>query len=368
MNYSLQAYFKHFNQIQDIYGLKRAFQISYKVAKTRITKMPNDISIEAAGFCNFRCPMCIQGRSINDLERATKLLNFDNYKKFIDEVQDFLVQISLYYAGEPTLNRNLPKMIEYASKKNILTYINTNAALLDKPDFRKALIDSGLYRLHFSVDGATPETYLKYRVGGNFAVTLDNIRNFVKERGNRKTPILAMQTITSNTTLPEFDAYAELCKELGVERAFATTYHIDQRRHAPSKEELADVPMGGKYSRYSHVDSEGYAVKKEPKSDSCPWLDSVYILSDGTIVHCCYDEEAEHTFGNVFEHGFKKLWNDPAYAKWRKEEAKPMKLDLCKTCTATSAGWIDLYTEDRFKKKAPKVAPTAPLQAPVPQA
>jgi radical SAM protein with 4Fe4S-binding SPASM domain len=347
MNYSLSAYWKQGRQLSALYGVPRALHLAYKVAKTRLKKLPNDISIEAAGFCNFRCPMCIQGRSISDLERSAKLLSMENYKKFIDEIADFAVQISLYYAGEPTLNKNLPKMIEYAAKKNILTYINTNAALLDKKEFRQALIQSGLHRLHISFDGATKATYEKYRVGGNFEKVLENIRNFVQERGERKTPLLAMQTIATHTTIPEFKAYEKLAKDLGIERAFATTYHIDQRRKPPSSQELADVPISGELSRYSHVDDKGYAVKKVPRSTHCPWLDSVYVLSDGTLVHCCYDEEAEHTFGNVFINGFKKTWNHPVYRRWREREAKPMKLELCRTCTATSASWIPFFENDR---------------------
>jgi radical SAM protein with 4Fe4S-binding SPASM domain len=349
MNYQLSSYVKQFRQLTEIYGLQRTLHLSYKLGRTKWLGMPNDISIEAAGFCNFRCPMCIQGRSISDLDRATKLLSLENYKKFIDEIADFAVSVSLYYAGEPTLNKNLPQMIAYANEKNILTYINTNGALLGDKELRRGLIESGLYRLHFSVDGATPGTYAKYRVGGKFEETIKNIRDFVQDRGQRKTPILAMQTIVTQSTIPEFDAYVELCKELGVEKAFGATYHIDQRRKAPEAAELADVPIGGNFSRYSHVDKEGFAVKKTPKSSHCPWIDSVKVLSDGTIVHCCYDEEAEHTFGNVFkEGGFKKLWTDPKYVKWRKEEAKPMKLDLCKTCTVTSASWIDLYEGPRL--------------------
>jgi radical SAM protein with 4Fe4S-binding SPASM domain len=348
VNYPLAAYYGQFRDLVSLYGLRRTLHLSYKVAKTRLQNLPNDISIEAAGFCNFKCPMCIQGRSISDLDRNAKLLSFDNYKKVIDEIQDFAVQISLYYAGEPTLNRNLPKMIEYAAKKNILTYINTNGALLDKKEFRLALIESGLHRLHFSFDGATKATYEKYRVGGTFEKVLENIRNFVSERGNQKTPLVAMQTIVTNTTIPEFEAYQKLARELGIEKAFGTTYHIDQRRKPPSQEELADVPISGPLSRYREIDQHGYAVKKEPLSPDCPWLDSIYILSDGTVIHCCYDEEAEHAFGNVFQNGFRKTWFEPGYVKWRKEEAKPMKLDLCRSCTATSASWIPFFDTRRI--------------------
>lgn len=316
--------------------------LSYRVIKTRLLGYPYDISIEPAGFCNLKCPMCIQARSMTDIERERKLLSFQDFKKVIDDIKGFAVSVSLFYAGEPLLNKDLFRMIEYATQHRILTYISTNGVLLANQEVRAKLLRSGLFKLHISFDGASAEVYEKHRVGANFEEVKESIRLFVKERGSAKLPIIAMQTIVDKSTLPQVSNYILLAKELGVDKAFMTNMHIDQYRQSASREMLDDLIVGGKYSRYERIE-DGRAIPKKDYS-KCPILNSLYILTDGTVVHCCYDYEGKYTFGNAFETDLKKIWKEPKYIKWRKEWAGPMKLPLCSSCTITAAGsWNTIY-------------------------
>ena len=343
-SFLIKRYLRNFIIILKRVGLRRTLILSYRILKTKVLKYPSDISIEAAGFCNLSCPMCIQAKSMTDIEREKKVLSFENFKKVIDDIKGFAFHISLYYAGEPLLNKNLFKMIDYATKYDILTYINTNGVLLENPKIRFGLLNSGLFRLHVSFDGATPEVYEKYRVGADFQKIKEGIRSLVKERGSAKTPIIAMQMIATKTTLPQIDKYAALAKELGVDKAFLATMYLDQYRQNAPKELLDDVIIGGKYSRYEKL-VNGRAIPKRDYS-TCPTLNSVYILADGSLLHCCYDYEGEYMFGNVFETDLKKLWKDPKYIKWRNEEAKFLKLPICNSCTATISSnsyWIPVY-------------------------
>lgn len=338
----LRRYLKNLIIILKRVGFLHAVILSYRVLKTRLLGYPRDISVEPAGFCNLNCPMCIQAKSRTDLGREKKILSFEDFKKLVDDIKGFAVSISLFYAGEPLLNKELPKMINYANKHKILTYINTNGVLLTDPKLRSELLRSGLFRLHISFDGASSEVYEKHRVGAKFSEVKEAIRSLVKERGSTKTPIIAMQTIIDKTTLPQIEDYKKLARELGVDKAFLTTMHVDQYREKASKELLNDLIVGGKYSRYERIEN-GRAV---PKKDyrTCPVLNSLYILTDGTVVHCCYDYEGEYTFGNAFKTDIKKIWKRPDYVRWRKEEAGPMKLPLCDSCTITAAGsWITVY-------------------------
>ena len=346
MRFGIGQYANQFRLLSQIYGVRRALRTSYKVVKTQLRGLPNDISIEAAGGCNLKCPMCIQAVPERTKARiATGLLSFDDFKSVVDDVADFAIQISLFYRGEPTINKDLPRMIRYATDRGLLTYINTNGLMLRHAWMRRELIDAGLHRMHVSVDGANPETYETYRVGGNLHDVVSYVRAFMNDRGSRKIPIVALQTIATKRTLPEFDSYVEMAKTTGVDKAFAASMHLDQYKRDPTPPELEDAIVGHEFSRYASVEN-GRAVKKDLGHTTCPWNQSLYIDSDGTAIHCCYDQAAETSFGNVFQTGVKNLWFRPDYVRWRDDVAKPMTMTMCESCTATSASWHDLWVKD----------------------
>jgi MoaA/NifB/PqqE/SkfB family radical SAM enzyme len=329
------------------FGTARTLGIAYRFIRSKLLGYPADITIEIVSYCNLKCPMCIQAKSMTNIERENRTINIDDFKKIIDDIKSFAVQVSLFYAGEPLLNKALPEMIGYASKSGLLTYINTNGLLLDNPEYRKAILQSGISKIHVSLDGATPETYENYRVGSDFTKITDNIKSLVIERGSSPTPVIAIQMIATRKTIPEIEAYSDLAKYLGVDKAFCTTMYIDQYKSTPSRSLLDDLPENPTYSRYQRVENNN-AVLKSNRSARCDTNRTIYILTDGKVIHCCYDYDAENSFGNAFETDVKKIWKSEKYTKWRNEEAKPMKLPLChKSCTVGIPDqWITLYEKN----------------------
>ena len=235
-------------------------------------------------------------------------------------------------------------MIRYASKKGLLTYINTNGVLLDTPEKRRDILESGISKIHISLDGASPEIYNHYRVGSDFDIILENIKNLVNERGSSPKPMIAIQMIATKKTVPEIQKYRELAERLKVDKAYCTSLYIDQYRRNPSQSLLDDLPDNLMYSRYKNVDNHR-AILKDSRHKRCHTDRTCYILTNGNVIHCCYDYEGEYSFGNAFETDFKKIWKSPDYVEWRKKKAKPMMLSLChESCTVGIPNqWITLY-------------------------
>ena len=94
--------------------------------------------------------------------------------------------------NEPLLIKDFHKYIKYAYDKNFIDImINTNGSPLTARRSQE-LLDSGLTRLRFSLDAATPETYKKVRVGSlPLAKVIKNIETFLelKEKGGYKLPV-----------------------------------------------------------------------------------------------------------------------------------------------------------------------------------
>ena len=93
-------------------------------------------------------------------------MDFEKYKRIIDEGSEHnCPSVEPQGTNEPLLIKDFEKYLKYAHSKNFIDImINTNGSALTERR-SKQLLDSGITRLRFSLDAATPETYAKIRVG-----------------------------------------------------------------------------------------------------------------------------------------------------------------------------------------------------------
>ena len=56
---------------------------------------PPFLKVEPTNLCNLKCPNCFSGSGAD--HRNKGLLDFDIYKKVIDEIGDLLIKINLYF-------------------------------------------------------------------------------------------------------------------------------------------------------------------------------------------------------------------------------------------------------------------------------
>ena len=124
---------------------------------SKVYGYPVRLVIEPTNFCNLDCSLCHAGISNKKLERG--MISFEDFKKIIDELKDYLFEIDLYNFGESLLNKDIYKMINYANENNIKTNLATILNVVDVDQ----LVKSNLDTLILSVDGITQETYTKYR-------------------------------------------------------------------------------------------------------------------------------------------------------------------------------------------------------------
>ena len=100
-------------------------------------------------------------------ERVKKVLGLEAFKKIIDQVKEFAIEVHLYNWGEPTLNKKLIEMLKYCEENNLWTRISTNLSRSFKTGYIEELLNSGLNLLHVDVDGLDQEVYSKYRRKGD---------------------------------------------------------------------------------------------------------------------------------------------------------------------------------------------------------
>ncbi|MFH1575612.1 MAG: radical SAM protein [Candidatus Nealsonbacteria bacterium] len=311
----------------------------YLTKNTKPNSYPAILMMEPTNFCNLNCPLCPTGNK--SLKREKGFMPLNAFKKTIDELGDYLLNLTLWNYGEPMLNKNIYEMIEYAKRKNIFIRLSTNGHFFDNKENIRRLILSKLDDLIIALDGASQETLSQYRVGANFETIINGIRTIVQEKkklGSRL-PFIELQFIIMRHNEHEVEKIKRIAKEIGVDKLTLKTTTLEIEN---SKEELEKMkqflPVNEKYRRYAKSEKE-LKVKKTVK-DNCLrlWLSSV-INWNGDVAPCCYDAEGVFTFGNAFEKSFKEIWVNDKYMKFREAILKNKKsVKMCSNCPGTLFG------------------------------
>src|SRR5262249_24929812 len=153
-----------------IYNLIQC-EIEKRIRVLQTYAMPYVAVIDVTNACNLRCPGCRTGVGIRG--RNSTLLDINQVHNFLNELGKYLLIAHLYNWGEPLLHPRASEIVQTVQERRIFSSISSN---LNIKDFKKieAVCDAGLDHLLISADGATEESYRRYRVGGSFELVLEN--------------------------------------------------------------------------------------------------------------------------------------------------------------------------------------------------
>lgn len=304
-------------------------QIEMKRMRSVLISYPYHLVIDPTNICMLRCPLC---PTWQDLEARPKgKMDLNTFKKLLDEAGTYLFVLNLCNWGEPLLNPELPAMIEYAKKFNIVVGLSTNLNHLPEKKAEE-LIESGIDIIVISVDGATQESYSKYRVGGDFGKVMENIKKLVFYRKSGK-PLLIWQFLVNRYNESEIDSAKAMALEMGIEfSASPMRTSMGKELLLPLHERVSEIqdwlPQNSTYNKYL------YEITPESKTrqTSCKWLwNSAVINWDGSVSPCCGVFEKNWDFGICYDSSENKkaslhiVWNGPRYKLARKLIAAFMK-------------------------------------------
>jgi len=265
---------------------------SYNAKKSRNIPAPIRLWIEPTSHCNLRCIMCLN----KDLAKDEKgFMDFNVFKKIIDEASGFTHDVNLFHRGESLLHPEIFRMIKYAKKKGLYTRLNTNATLLNEERSRQ-ILHSGLDFLSFSFDGYERKVYEDIRMGANFDKTLNNILDFLSVKKK-----LAKSIPYTTFTIIEFSDCSSSEGKGKIKKEF--------------KRKFDSLPLDQFVVRKPHNWAGGYDVKeftsnKGPIRCTFPWY-SLTIFWDGSVLPCPQDFHGKLILGNVKDSSLLEIWNGP---------------------------------------------------------
>jgi len=275
--------------------------------KEFVTGYPYWLTIDPTNFCNLRCPFCPTGQQRNSRTKA--MLSLDNFKRIIDKLGPYLIHIDFCNWGEPFLNRHLSEMIKYSGQYFVDTKVDTNLTLLTEKDAENIII-SGLDKIIVSIDGITPQTYSRYRAGGDFNKVIQNLKTLLKKKKElrRLNPYISWQFLVFRHNEHEVEEVKKIGKDLGVDHIGITNAFIGDKGW---------IPLNKDYSNYNREDIEEDITSdhfKTVENNMCNWpWEAIVINPNGSISPCCSVEDEKDDFGNVFSRSFSEIWNNKKY-------------------------------------------------------
>ena len=306
--------------------------VSILTKRPRLSAKPVALSIEPTNICNLHCPECLTGNG--KLLRKRGKISQDDFKRIIDQVYRELCYLLLYFQGEPFLHPQFLDFVRYAKSKGIFVATSTNGHFLSETN-AGAIIRSKLDFLIVSLDGVTQESYRKYRKDGDFEQVVAGIKTLVKAKKELKVnyPLIELQFIAFQHNEHEIEQFKELGKKLGVD---ITVIKSAQIYHTRQSSEILP-PENPVYSRYKKSESgEFYLLRKKRKYCWRQWSSAV-ITWDGNMVPCCFDKDAEYSYGNLKEQCLSELWKNRYADQFREALLRHRNIpEICKNCSEIS--------------------------------
>ena len=274
----------------------------------KVSEYPLLVDIELASVCNLKCPMCYTITDEFKEKVNAKLIDFELFKKIIDEIGGKVPALRLSLRGESTLHPKFIECIKYAKQKGIKEVSTlTNGSKLEIEYFKK-IVDAGIDWITISVDGLDEE-YEKIRKPLKFNNTLEKIKNIAqyKKDNNIHKPVIKIQSLwPSIKNNPE------------------NFYNIFE----PITDLIAFNPL----IDYLQKDEDIVYIE----NFSCPQLyQRIVVGADGLVMMCSNDEENDYIVGDSNKETIHSIWHGKALEKVRELHLVQdgyKNINICKKC------------------------------------
>jgi hypothetical protein len=213
--------------------------------------LPSRLYIECTAACNISCNQaCCAPETGITRTRQAGMLDYDLFTRVVDEAGPTVGRIDFFNYGEAFLHKRALDMVEYIKSRHphVYLYTSTNGLALTADGARR-LARSGIDEVTFSIDGATPESYAKYRQRGDFDKAIRNLTALTDEKRTHDldVPFVNWRYIlfTHNDSDAEMERARRMAETIGVDRlSWEITDHPENmfsRRFVPGTPDYARI-------------------------------------------------------------------------------------------------------------------------------
>lgn len=308
------------------------------------------VNLDVTGGCNLDCRMCSLKAWASYSARRLSLEQIQRLNNIFTRIHSLDLQCNC----EPLLHPEIVEIISHIKTVNPQLFVAfvTNGTLLT-PELSRRLIESGLDKIGFSIDGACAETYERIRQGARFKQVLSQIRTFfeIRREVHSNLPKVEFVSVASRDNLTEIPQILSLGIEIGID-----VYSVNGLE--PYTEDMATQVLYEKQpaNQAQEVFRELRRLAAQhdiqlllPQLIPQPYtrcdLHSCVIDVDGDVYPCpalsyqrpYYADGAQWThpqisFGNAFEQNVLDIWNSKPYIQFRKKLRTGHLPPYCQQC------------------------------------
>lgn len=252
------------------------------------------IRLEVTNFCNLKCPHCARVSLKEDYKLNSTHISLETIKKWFSIY--FLIDKSPIFlfsglVGEPTINPDFLKIIEYLLKHCCQVKIDSNGSTNNENWWERL----GSYKVQctFSPDSLTPNNN-QYRVNSNTEKVISNMKAFIAGGGTA-----AWKYIPFMHNEDELEIQRQYAKDIGAKFLVVPPGGFDSNREGEIMRPSKHFPNSKKVESYAENKSPNYYCKLLGEVGTI-----IEVSPDGIIYPCCFTGRYFFmTYANFFTNG-----------------------------------------------------------------
>lgn len=314
--------------------------------------------------CNLKCRMC--GFSDARVDAVPKYdMPRGVFERIAAELFPRANYVCLSILTEPFMTRDFPDRLALVRAGGVpFSDIITNGTLLDERSIAK-ILEAGITRLIFSIDGGTKEVFEAIRTGARFETVIRNLRLVLRMRGSGL-PQLRINHVLSEPNIDHFDDFLALVEDLHPEQIAVRT--VSKMSEAEIQETqdpgFWDKVRAAKrklqaFCARTGIEDSAYLRDRPTRIDlfdergakmicRLPW-DTMAIHPNGDVHPCM--AWLRPPVGNIARESFEEIWNGAALEALRTEFAEVQPGVDCLNCVIRKET-PDAYDDFFYRKVA----------------
>ncbi|MFC1577194.1 radical SAM protein [Candidatus Omnitrophota bacterium] len=220
-----------------------------------------NIRLDVINRCNIRCKMCHYSNP--GMPKAPlEIFSVNDLEGFLKDIGPHVRNIYLSCGFEPLVSGDFCGIISFISGNypHIKIIFCTNGTLLSS-EIRHAVVEKGVFRVIFSIDGAVKNTFENIRKGSEYEKVFSNILELkkLKDKNNSLLPNFGFNTVLMSSNIREISSIIKIGSFVGVD-------FIVFRKVGSFNDEIADSDELLKYhsAKFNHY--RDLAIKEAGRS------------------------------------------------------------------------------------------------------
>lgn len=313
------------------------------LAKNKSLKVayPSSIMIELTNHCNIKCITCAREYAFG--EKMDKgFMDFEKFKKIVDQVHPFVDSIGLTGLGETFLYKHFTEAVDYirSKSKGIIISCSINAHLKNSVDIARSIINK-IDTIQISIDGIG-DVYNTIRRKADYNFFIENVKAIVDNVKDSSTDLMFNMVVLKEN----YNQMAEMLKladELGIRFLNIIPMNIVSRtdldisyykffQTEEFKNEYFKIKELSK--RIPNVELTFYDFESPASFKKCRFMwNYFYVTWDGFVPPCCAKPfPKEKNFGSAFSSKLIEVLNAKDFQDFRKDWLDGINPEFCDKC------------------------------------